>query len=251
MQEESRMDKEDKQQRDEEASTEGTNLDEAGSDGQTLDGPSLDGPGPDGPPPEDDTSEDDSIEEDPDRFELSEEDGVGEDPFELPPEGTDISEQKDVYEDKFLRLYAEFENYKKRVIKDKESLVKFANESLIYDLLPSMDNLEIALRHAGENESRDVVEGVKITIREFFRILEKYGVKPIEAEGRPFDPAVHHAMNQVERDDLPENMVVEEFRKGYTYGDKVLRASMVSVSKAPDSRGEQEAGAEGPSDEEA
>lgn len=135
--------------------------------------------------------------------------------------------------DKYLRLYAEFDNYKKRVAKDKEGLVKYANESLIYDLLPSIDHLDIALKHSGEDAPQALREGVEITLREMLRTLEKFGLKSIESMGRPFDPEFHHAMTQVEKDDVEDNTVVEEYRRGYIYNDKVLRASLVSVSKRP------------------
>ena len=140
------------------------------------------------------------------------------------------SEIKEV-NNKYLRLYAEFENYKKRVNKDKEELVKYGNENLLYELLPVIDNLELALKHASEDISTGLIEGVEITKKELMKILEKFGISAIEAEGKPFDPSVHHAMTQVERDDIDENIVVEEFRKGYTLRDKVLRPALVSVSK--------------------
>ncbi|MEW6162026.1 MAG: nucleotide exchange factor GrpE [Nitrospirota bacterium] len=135
--------------------------------------------------------------------------------------------------DKYLRLYAEFENYKKRVNKDREELVKYGNESLLYELLPVIDNLEMALKHASNNVSGGLVQGVELTLKELQRTMEKYGVTPIEATGRPFDPLVHHAMTLVEREDIEEKIVVEEFRKGYMFRDKVLRPSLVAVSKKP------------------
>lgn len=134
---------------------------------------------------------------------------------------------------KYLRLYAEFENYKKRVNKDKEELVKYGNESLLYELLPVIDNLEMALRHASNNVSSGLVQGVEITLKELQKILEKFGLIAIEANNKPFDPLVHHAMTQNERDDIDEKIVVEEFRKGYMLRDKVLRPSLVAVSKKP------------------
>jgi molecular chaperone GrpE len=143
--------------------------------------------------------------------------------------------------DRYLRLYAEFENYRKRVAKDKEEMLKYAHESMLYELLPSLDHLEIALKHVDNDTSRGIVEGVEMTLRELYRTLEKFGLKPIEAEGRPFDPEFHHAVSQVETDDMQEKMVVEEFRKGYVYQDKVLRASMVSVSRKPAVRAEETA----------
>lgn len=133
--------------------------------------------------------------------------------------------------DKYLRLYAEFENYKKKVQKDREELIKYSNESLVYELLPALDNLEMALKHSAEKNSESLIKGVENTLRELNRILEKFGVKFVETVGKPFDPAYHHAMSQVEREDVENNTVVEEFRKGYLYNEKVLRPSLVVVSK--------------------
>jgi molecular chaperone GrpE len=133
--------------------------------------------------------------------------------------------------DKYLRLYAEFENYRKRVNKDKEELVKYSNEKLIYELLPVIDNLEMALKHSTTETPEGLVQGVEITLKEFLRTLEKFGLTPIEATGKPFDPSVHHAMTLIEREDIEEKIIVEEFRKGYMFRDKVLRPSLVAVSK--------------------
>lgn len=135
--------------------------------------------------------------------------------------------------DKYLRLYAEFENYKKRVNKDKEELVKYGNESIISDMLPVLDNLEMALKHSQGDVSSGLVQGVEMTLKELKKTLGKFGLSGIEAGGKPFDPLVHHAMSQIERSDVPENVIVEEYRKGYMLKDKVLRASLVAVSKSP------------------
>lgn len=142
--------------------------------------------------------------------------------------------------EKYLRLYAEFENYKKRVQREKEELIKYGNEALLYELLNVLDNLEMALKHSGENVSEGLIKGVEMTLREFQRITEKFGLVPIDALGKPFDPAIHHAMSQVERNDVEDKTVVEEFRKGYMYGDKVLRASLVAVSKKTETKSEGE-----------
>ena len=157
-------------------------------------------------------------------------------PLEISPEDRGYEQDRSAAElqdmnNKYLRLYAEFENYKKRVIKDKEELIKYGNESLLYDLLPVVDSLEMALQHAADDVASGLVQGVELTLKEMRRSLEKYGLIPIEAEGKPFDPAVHHAMAHLERDDVVENIVVEEYRKGYMFRDKVLRASLVAVSK--------------------
>ena len=136
---------------------------------------------------------------------------------------------------KYLRLYADFENFRKKVIKDKDELVKYANESLLFEMLTVIDNLEMALKHTKEKTNTEAVDslvtGVENTLRGLSKMLEKFGLSPIAAEGQPFDPVYHHAMSQVERNDLESGMVVEEFRKGYQFKDKVLRPSLVSVSK--------------------
>lgn len=144
-----------------------------------------------------------------------------------------IQAELEEIKDKYLRLYADFDNYRKKIQKDKEDLVKYANESLIYELLPAIDSLEMALKHTpegGPEAVQSLKQGVENTLREMVRTLEKFGVKAIEALNKPFDPAYHHAMSQVERNDVESNTVVEEFRKGYLYKDKVLRPSMVAVS---------------------
>lgn len=142
--------------------------------------------------------------------------------------------------DKYLRLYAEFENYKRRVNKDKEDIIRYGNESLLNALLPVIDNLELALKHASDGVSDGLVQGVEITLKEMNKTLEKFGLKAIDAEGRHFDPSVHHAMTQVVRDDIEENIVVEEFRKGYMLKEKVLRPSLVAVSKRSETKEEKE-----------
>jgi len=142
--------------------------------------------------------------------------------------------------DKYFRLYAEFANYKKRVHKDKEEILRYGNENLLSELLPVIDHLEMALQHASNDISSGLLQGVEITLKELKRTLEKFGLTTVEAMGKPFDPVVHHAMSQAERDDIDEMTVVEEFRKGYRLKDKVLRPSLVSVSKKPVSAKEYE-----------
>ncbi|GBE06665.1 MAG TPA: nucleotide exchange factor GrpE [Nitrospirae bacterium] len=134
--------------------------------------------------------------------------------------------------DKYVRLYAEFENYKRYVAKEREELIKYSNEGFMSDLLSVMDHLEMALQHSANNKaSSGLSEGVELTLKELKTTLEKYGLKDIEALGKPFDPEFHHAMSQVETDESEENTVVTEFRKGYMLKDRVLRASLVGVSK--------------------
>lgn len=147
----------------------------------------------------------------------------------------ELEEQKD----KFLRLYSDFETYKRRVQKDKEEIYKFANEEFVKELLPTLDNLETALKHASESTD-GLKEGVEMTLRELKRSFEKFGLKPIEALGQPFNPEYHHAIAQVEREDVPDKTVVEELRKGYLFNDKVIRPSLVAVSRKPEEKGNDE-----------
>lgn len=153
---------------------------------------------------------------------------------ELAKEGGEDADAGEDFRDKYTRLYAEFENYKKRMAKDKTELIRYGNESLIADILPSIDNLETAIEHAGDDVPKGLVQGIENSLKELARTLEKFGLKPIEALGEAFNPEVHHAVAQVERTDLEDKTVAEEMRKGYMYGDKVIRASMVVVSRRPD-----------------
>ncbi len=137
--------------------------------------------------------------------------------------------------DRYMRLYAEFENYKKMVTREKEDIIKYSNEALINSLIPSLDNLEMAIKHA-ENAYSGLVEGVKLTLKEILKALERAGLSQIESYMKPFDPLYHEAMSMVERDDVDEMTVVEELRKGYMYKDKVLRPSLVAVSKKPEKK---------------
>jgi molecular chaperone GrpE len=137
---------------------------------------------------------------------------------------------------KYVRLYADFDNYKRVVAKEKEELIKYSNEELLKGLLSVIDHLELALQHSDKNSNDSLpalIEGVELTLKELKTTLERYGLTGIEALGKPFDPFVHHAMTQVETDESEENRVVSEFRKGYMLQDRVLRPAFVGVSKKP------------------
>ena len=137
-------------------------------------------------------------------------------------------------QDRLVRLQAEFENYKKRMAREKAEFLKFATEGLLLELLPVLDNLERAIVSArAETSGREaVVEGIDMVARLFRATLEKAGVKPMDAVGKPFDPGLHHAVAQVETPGGPDNVVVEEIQKGYLLEGRVLRAAMVKVSRA-------------------
>jgi len=134
--------------------------------------------------------------------------------------------------DKYLRISAEFENYKKRVSKDRTDLINFSNEKLLRDLLPVLDSLDRALDHVSNSGDFDAfVEGLGLINEKLQGMLEKHGVEKIEAVGKDFDPNYHEALMQVENGTYGNNKVVEEFEKGYLLNGRLLRPSKVTVSK--------------------
>ncbi|MBI3084942.1 MAG: nucleotide exchange factor GrpE [candidate division NC10 bacterium] len=160
---------------------------------------------------------------------------------EAPPESPEAlrealaakTQEAERLQGRLLRLHAEFENYKKRMVREKAEFLKFAHEGLILEFLPILDNLERALASArAEAGSTPLLEGLEMIARLFRSVLEKAGVKPMEARGQPFDPGYHQAVAQVESSDQDANLVVEEIQKGYLIEGRVLRPAMVKVSRA-------------------
>lgn len=142
-------------------------------------------------------------------------------------------EAKENY-DRFLRQVAELENFKKRMAREKEDAIRYANENLIKDLLPVLDNLERAAEYAkGGGNGRPLLEGVEMVLKGLLEVLNKYGVTQISAKGESFDPEKHEAVAQVESEEHEPNTIVEEHHKGYYLLDRLLRPSLVSVAKPP------------------
>jgi len=137
--------------------------------------------------------------------------------------------------DLYLRQRAELENFRKRSQREKEDLARFANENLLRDLLPVLDNLERALDHARkEGETgKGLLEGVQMTLSQFQKLLEKFGVSAVDAMGEPFNPAWHEAMGQLESTEHAPNTVIQEMQKGYVLNERLLRPALVLVAKAP------------------
>jgi len=136
-------------------------------------------------------------------------------------------------DDGYLRLCAEFENYKKRSAREMDKFKKFANESLIKEILPVVDNLERAVNSANDDEwaNSDLTQGVALSIKDLEKVMGKHGVKPVEAIGKAFDPTFHEAVMITETDEHPENTVINEIQKGYMIHDRLLRPAKVVVSK--------------------
>lgn len=136
--------------------------------------------------------------------------------------------------ERYLRLYAEFENYKKLAQREQLDYTKFAAEKVLKELLPVVDNLERALAHArGANADASSMNGLALIVRQFLDVLQKCGCEPIEAVGKPFDPAFHQALAQVESSEHEPDTVVEEVQRGYLLHGRILRPSLVTVSKTP------------------
>jgi molecular chaperone GrpE len=159
---------------------------------------------------------------------------------ETPAEAEETSDEAslearlDDARDKYLRLAADFENYKRRVRREREELFHYANENLIKELLETVDNLERALEHAQQStegsDSKTLLEGVELTYRSLMQALDKVGVQQVFPEGDEFDPSVHEAIRQTPSDELPAGSVVEVLQKGYLLKQRLLRPALVVVS---------------------
>ena len=133
---------------------------------------------------------------------------------------------------KTLRLNADLENFRRRTTRDKEVLAKYGGEKIVTDLLAVVDNLERALQH-GETKSQDqsIIEGVRMVFRQFVHSLERHGVRGFESVGEQFDPQKHEAVQQIESPDHDTGEILEQFQKGYTFHDRLIRPAMVVVAK--------------------
>jgi len=135
-------------------------------------------------------------------------------------------------EQRYLRLYADFDNFRRRTKLEFEAAEKYRAQSLVTDLLPALDNFERALKIEVEDEkAKSILQGMEMVYRSLVEALKKEGVEAIESVGKPFDPHVHQAVMQVEDSNYEPNTVVEEFQKGYKLKDRVIRPAMVKVSQ--------------------
>lgn len=153
---------------------------------------------------------------------------------EAPEEKADsvktAEQQKKEDDEKYMRLMAEFQNYKKRVAKEKQDIQSFANEKIITELLEVLDNFERSLEHSSDADE-NYVKGMEMIFQQLKTAMEKAGLKEIQALGEDFDPAVHNAVMQEESDELESGKVSKVLQKGYKLNDKVIRAAMVAVAK--------------------
>lgn len=142
----------------------------------------------------------------------------------------ELLEQKD----KYVRLFAEFENYKKTMQRERVDQIKFATQGLILGLLPILDNLEhavIAAKNEESSGSSSVLIGVEMVLKQFIEELKKFGVEVFSAKGKTFDPSCHEAMGEKESDDIEAGIVMEEYQKGYSLHGRLLRPARVVIAK--------------------
>jgi molecular chaperone GrpE len=162
------------------------------------------------------------------------------DPLESEPAADDavsfrLREELAEAEDRLLRLQAEFENFRKRALRERQEAAQYGSQNLFKDLVSVVDNLERAIAHARESGGGDLasfLQGVELVQRELLSIFEKNHVTEIEALGKPFDPSLHEAMAQVESGAVPPNTVIDVLQKGFQLRDRLVRPSRVIVAKA-------------------
>jgi len=147
---------------------------------------------------------------------------------------TDKAKKSEEYFDRLLRLHADFDNFKKRLEKERVEFIKYANEEIIIEMLKILDDFERAVE-AGKNKHDFEVlyKGVEMIYNDLKGFLKEKGLKEIEAKGKPFNPNEHEAMTQEETNEHPEDCVIEEFQKGWTLNGRVVRPAKVRVSKKP------------------
>ena len=153
---------------------------------------------------------------------------------ELQETKSELADQKD----KFVRLQAETDNFRKRLSREKDEFSQYANERLFKALIPIFDNFERALEDTS-NDTKSLKEGLDMILKQFSSFLEKERVELIKAIGEKFDPAIHEALTSEESEEHAENIIISQFVKGYTINNRVLRPSQVVISKKPSPESEE------------
>jgi molecular chaperone GrpE len=164
----------------------------------------------------------------------SEREGRAREPSAAERELAELREEKARLGDRLIRLQADFENHRKRVLREKQESLSYGHENVVKDLLPVVDNLERAIEHARASSGADfgsMLQGVELVLRELLAVLAKHGVGTIEAEGEAFDPNLHEALAQVEDPKVPTGRIAQVLQKGYRLRDRLLRPARVLVSK--------------------
>jgi molecular chaperone GrpE len=156
------------------------------------------------------------------------------DPSELQKELDQLAGEKAEMHDRLLRGQAEFQNFKKRVEKERGELYEYASMEAVRALLPVLDDFERSLKV--ESADKEYVKGMELIYQRFYDGLKKLGLEPIVSEGQAFDPHIHHAVDMVETEDAPADTVLEEFQRGYNFKGRMLRPAMVKVAVQPQAK---------------
>jgi molecular chaperone GrpE len=164
--------------------------------------------------------------------ELPEGDASQETVIAQPSEIEKLKSENAQYLDRLARLQAEFDNFRKRNMREQQDFREYALTDMLKQLLPILDSLDRATKVEGVSTD-DLRSGVELIDRQFHDVLTRLGVEPIAAQGRPFDPSLHQAIQMVETEEVPDNHVIDELQRGYRLRDRVLRAAMVRVAQNP------------------
>jgi molecular chaperone GrpE len=147
-----------------------------------------------------------------------------------------LEQEKTQLEERYIRLQADFDNHRKRTLREKQEALSYGHENVVKDVVGVVDNLDRAIEHARASSGADfegMLQGVELVRRELLAVLVKHGVSAIEAEGEGFDPQIHEALAQLEDDRVPAGRVARMLQKGYRLRDRLLRPARVMVSKGP------------------
>jgi molecular chaperone GrpE len=139
--------------------------------------------------------------------------------------------ERDALLDRLARLQAEFDNARKRAVREQQEFREFAAADVIRNFLPILDSFERALKAGGDSNSNDFRNGIELIYRQFQDALQKIGVQPIVSVGQPFDPRVHEAVEMVDTTEVPDHHVLDELQRGYKYKERLLRPAMVRVAR--------------------
>ncbi|MGE5487896.1 MAG: nucleotide exchange factor GrpE [bacterium] len=139
--------------------------------------------------------------------------------------------ERDEYYDRLLRVSAEFDNFRRRTQRERAEFVEFAGAEIVRELLPVLDDFERALRH--ETADKDYAKGIELIYNRFADTLRKAGLEPLEVDGKPFDPHMHHAVERVPTEEVEEGTIVGEHQRGYNFKGRLLRPAMVKVAVKP------------------
>jgi molecular chaperone GrpE len=159
---------------------------------------------------------------------------TGQEPVDPSAERDQLLAEKAELQDRWLRSEAEFQNFKKRVERDRLERIEYAGMEAVRMLLPVLDDFHRALR--SDTADKEYAAGVELIYSRFFEALKKLGLEPMDSKGQPFDPQIHHAVDMTETDKAPDHTILEEYQRGYNFKGRLLRPAMVKVAIQPASK---------------